>query len=141
MSSSAASPQSTGFVPLSIAIADDMPEIQLLAREWLTSAGHHVMCVENGRELTRLAQERHLDLVVTDVMMPESDGFEVLADIKRYQPQIRVIVISGGGTVMDTNDCLRVAMRLGADAVLAKPFNRAQFMAMIEQVGQTCVIR
>jgi CheY-like chemotaxis protein len=117
--------------PLTIAFADDVPEIRQLAREWLTHAGHTVVCAENGRELTQLWRERHFDLVITDVMMPESDGFEVIAELKKLHRGIRVIAISGGGTVMPTQDCLRVAHRLGADAVLAKPFTRLQLIAAI----------
>lgn len=122
---------------LSIAFADDVPEIRELIREWLTAEGHRVMCVENGAELTRLWREVRFDIIISDVMMPEADGFEVVTALKQEQPDVRIIVISGGGSVMAAADCLRVAKRLGADAVLAKPFHRAQFLATIDRVASS----
>ena len=119
---------------LTIAFADDIPEIQALAREWLTAAGHRVMCAADGGELTRLSHDHHFDVVITDVMMPERDGLEVISALKKSQPGVRIIAISGGGTVLPATDCLRDAKRLGADAVLAKPFNRSQFMQAVEHV-------
>ncbi len=124
----------TAVVPLVIAIADDIFEIQQLAREWLTAAGHTVSCVANGAELTRLASEQPLDVVVTDIMMPERDGLEVIAEIKKSHPHVRIIAMSGGGAVMEAADCLRVAKRLGADGILKKPFNRAQLMNALHEV-------
>jgi CheY-like chemotaxis protein len=121
--------------PLEIAFADDVPEIQKLAREWLTLAGHRVTCVDNGLELAKVCATRHFDLVITDVMMPERDGFEVVTTLKSTHPNIRIIVISGGGRIMAINDSLRVAQRLGADAVLAKPFSGAQLMAAVAKVA------
>lgn len=121
-------------VPLVIAIADDIFEIQQLAREWLATAGHTVTCVANGAELTRFASEHRLDVVITDIMMPERDGLEVIAEIKKTQPQVRIIAMSGGGAVMEATDCLRVAKRLGADGILKKPFNRAQLMNVLHEV-------
>lgn len=123
--------------PLAIAIADDIFEIQQLAREWLVGAGHAVTCVANGLELTRLVRETHLDVVITDVMMPERDGLEVITELKKSHPALRIIAMSGGGAVMHTADCLRVAKRLGADAVLSKPFNRAQLMKVLQEAVAT----
>jgi CheY-like chemotaxis protein len=124
---------------LSIAFADDVPEIRDLVQGWLTAEGHRVTCVANGRELAEICRKIHFDLVITDVMMPDSDGFEVIANLKTTQPETRVIAISGGGITMITKDCLRVAQRLGATAVLPKPFNRADFMAIVRQVSAPVV--
>jgi CheY-like chemotaxis protein len=118
----------------SIAFADDVPEIRELARGWLTAEGHEVVCAANGLKLVELWRDRNFDLVITDVMMPESDGFEVIATLKAAHPNTRIIAISGGGVTMISNDCLRVAHRLGATAVLAKPFNRADLIGLVRQV-------
>ena len=121
--------------PLEVAVADDVADIQRLIREWLTHAGHKVTCVDNGHELVKLCTARRFDIVITDVMMPESDGFEVVTALKQTCPDLRIVVISGGGRVMAIGDSLRVATRLGADAVLAKPFSGAQLMATIAQIA------
>lgn len=136
MKSSLVSRSTRRSTALAIAIADDVPEIQALAREWLTAAGHGVICVSDGQELVRLTRDQPFDLVITDVVMPEADGFEVIAEMKRSNPNVRIVAMSGGGTVMPATDCLRVAARLGADAVLSKPFSRDQLMrAIAEAMG------
>lgn len=122
---------------LAIAFADDVAEICDLVRGWLVADGHDVSCFPNGRALAERCREKVFDLVITDVMMPDGDGFEVIANLKTTQPNTRVIAVSGGGITMHTKDCLRVAHRLGAVAVLAKPFNRAEFMAVVKQAIAT----
>jgi DNA-binding NtrC family response regulator len=119
---------------LSVAVADDVPEIQHLVGLWLKELGHGVICVGNGRDLTALVNARRFDVVVTDVVMPDSDGFEVIGEVKKTQPDARILAISGGGTVMLANDCLRVAKRLGAHEVLTKPFNQWQFVEAFRRV-------
>jgi CheY-like chemotaxis protein len=119
---------------LTIALADDMPEIQTLASTWLRAAGHAVICADNGRDLLRLIEHRQVDVVISDVMMPESDGFEVITALKETHPDIKILSISGGASVMPAKDCLRVAKALGAHGVLAKPFNRAQLMRALDEV-------
>lgn len=134
--SNATSPRPRAL-PLEIAVADDVTDIQRLIREWLTHLGHKVTCVGNGLELVKLCAARRFDIVITDVMMPESDGFEVVTALKQTRPDVRIIVISGGGRVMAASDSLRVAQRLGADAVLAKPFSGAQLMAAVAQIASS----
>lgn len=119
---------------LTIAIADDVVEIQQLAKTWLTELGHHVLCADNGRDLLRWCESRRVDVVITDIMMPESDGFEVIRLVRATQPAIKIISMSGGASVMSTDQCLQIARALGADAVLRKPFRRAQLLAAVDSV-------
>ena len=119
---------------LTFAVADDVPEIRVLATQWLTAAGHRVHCAADGVELLQLVRDHPVDVVITDVMMPESDGFEVIRAVKASRPEVKIVTISGGATVMPMEDCLRVAKALGADAVLAKPFKRIQLLAVIESL-------
>lgn len=120
--------------PLIIGIADDVLEIRMIARELLQKAGHEVVCASDGAELRRLAESRPLDVVLTDILMPEADGFEVIAALKNANPNLRIIAMSGGGRTMSANDCLRVARRLGADAILAKPFTGTQLLDTVDAV-------
>lgn len=116
---------------LTVAVADDMPEIRSLAREWLTAAGHKVVCACNGAELLQIVRHQAVDLVITDVMMPDTDGFEVIRALRRSHPDVRIVTISGGAPVMSMGDCLKVAQALGAHAVLPKPFTRKQLFATV----------
>lgn len=120
--------------PLTIAVADDVAEIQLLAKTWLSDEGHQVYCAESGRDAVRWCDARRVDVVLTDVMMPEGDGFEVIREVRARHPHVKIISMSGGAPVMSMEQCLHVARALGADTVLRKPFTRSQLLAALAAV-------
>src|SRR5471032_981260 len=119
--------------PLAVLVADDEENIRLLMTSWLEQAGHRVTQAANGREAGLLAEKTKFDLVVTDVLMPEVDGVGLIAELKKVSPASRVLAISGGGRIIDSNDCLRIAQGLGAHAAVMKPFNREGFLAAVAQ--------
>ena len=114
---------------LSILVADDEAHIRLLVQHWLEGAGHRVTCAADGKEATALLADAHYDLAVTDILMPERDGIDFIAELKRIQPAARILAISGGGRIIASEDCLKIAQGLGAHAAVVKPFDRAHFMA------------
>ena len=114
--------------PLSIVVADDVVELPPIIREWLRRDGHEIHCVFSGREVIELLKRGPVDLVITDVLMPDGDGLEVIMEEKALQPGIRILAISGGGQLMPALDCLKLAGAMGAHAVLLKPFTRPQLM-------------
>ena len=118
--------------PLSILVADDEEGIRKLLQHWLQRAGHAVACVESGRDASRLLHTQRFDLVITDVVMPDGDGFELIAEFRRAQPGTRILAISGGGKYLKGSDCLRIARGLGTHAVVMKPFDWEQLHAGIE---------
>jgi len=113
---------------LSIIVADDVEGITHLVQHWLEENGHHVACAASGNEVAALLRKQPVDLVITDVIMPDGDGLEVMLELKRTQPHARVLAISGGGAYLRPRDCLSLAKGLGANAVLLKPFNREQLL-------------
>lgn len=121
--------------PLSVVVADDVLEIQRLVGHWLSDVGCKVSCASTGNEVAKLVRAHHVDLVITDVIMPDGDGLEVIADLKRAQPAARVLAISGGGNHLPAHDCLKFAKGLGAHAVLLKPFNREQLLDAVTKVA------
>lgn len=118
---------------LSILAVDDEEGIRLLLRQWLKRAGHRVELATNGTEAMRLLHSVHFDLVITDVVMPDGDGLELIAEFKKSQATTRILAISGGGRYLQGSDCLKIARGLGAHAVVMKPFNLQQLVAGIEQ--------
>jgi CheY-like chemotaxis protein len=119
------------MTPLSVLLADDEADIRVLLVGWLERAGHHVTCAKNGVEAAAILQAKIFDLVVTDMLMPESDGVELIGVVKKSSSTTRILAMSGGGRVMDSTDCLRMAQGLGAHAAVMKPFTRDQFMAAL----------
>ncbi len=104
-----------------------------MLRLLLTHHGHTVVEATNGREGLRVFREDNTDLVITDLVMPEAEGFEVLAEIKKRLPAVKTIVITGGVRGKTAN-FIEMAMRLGADNALAKPFTHAALMAVIDEL-------
>src|SRR5690606_23210446 len=117
---------STPFQPLAILVVDDVVELRDLVQLWLLNAGHSVTCASDGREVIRLLERQSFDLLITDIIMPDVDGLEVLNLIRKSPNAPRVLAVSGGGHHLVASDCLRLAASLGASATLRKPFNRAQ---------------
>src|SRR5690606_9935593 len=113
--------------------ADDLKEIQMLLSHWLGADGHAVCCASGGKEAVRLLQEKPFDLVITDMLMPEGDGVDVLTAVRKHRRRARVLAISGGGVYLRAQDMLTVAKGFGAHSVLTKPFNRAQLLAAVKQ--------
>jgi CheY-like chemotaxis protein len=123
--------------PLSVVVADDVQEIRDLVEKWLRGAGCSVMSAASGSEVSRLLRSQQFDLIITDVIMPDGDGLEVISDARRLQPKARVLAISGGGNHLPAQDCLMFAKGLGANAVLLKPFNRERLLDAVSHVAPT----
>ena len=117
----------------SILVADDEEGIRSLIVRWLGKHGHQVSCVGGGQEAARLLQQQHFDLIITDVVMPDGDGFELIPAVRKTQPTARILAIFGGGRYIPSNDCLSLARGLGAHATVLKPFNWEQMRSAIVQ--------
>jgi CheY-like chemotaxis protein len=97
----------------------------------LVHFGHTVVEAGNGVEGLKLFKRAKPDLIITDLVMPEMEGFEVLMNLRKNNPRAKILVMSGGvgGT---TVDFLEIATRLGACGVLAKPFSSEALIKAID---------
>ena len=119
--------------PLSILVADDVPEIQAIVSQWLKHRGHRVECASTGDEALKLLKNEHFDLIILDVLMPDGDGLDVITEIQKTGRTERILAISGGGKYMPAADCVKLANGLGSHAAVLKPFDERQLMAGIER--------
>src|SRR5688500_7358729 len=119
--------------PLCVLVADDEPTIRTILERWLKAEGHTVLTVGNAREAAKLLTRIRFDLIVTDIIMPEGDGLQLIREFKEAQPEVRILAISGGGKYMELADCLKMAKGLGAHAVVTKPFEREQLLEGVKQ--------
>jgi CheY-like chemotaxis protein len=71
--------------------------------------------------------------VITDILMPDGDGIEVIRALKKAQPHVRIIAVSGGGRHLEASECLKLASGLGAHGVLRKPFRREELLRLVTQ--------
>jgi len=116
-----------------ILVVDDEPLLRSTLRHALEIAGHSVKEAANGIEALAAVGRRPPAVVILDILMPEKEGIETILDIRRKYDGIKIIAMSGGGRVGDTA-FLTVAEKLGADRVIAKPFNRDQLLNAVDDV-------
>jgi CheY-like chemotaxis protein len=121
-----------------ILLIDDDMEVRTAVRTLLQAAGFEVTEADGGEEGVRAFRRRRADLILCDVFMPVKDGLEVIRELRREQPDLKLIAMSGGacGGKMDL---LPIARRFGAAAVLYKPFDLPTVLGTIEQVVRTPV--
>jgi CheY-like chemotaxis protein len=113
-------------------VIDDNPEFREILRRHLETNGHGVTLAVNGEQGLELLGQGDFDIVLTDILMPQRDGVEVLREAKRRWPDLPVIAISGGGWIGAT-ELLGMAERLGADKVLQKPVRREDLIQAVDQ--------
>ena len=115
-----------------VLLIDDEPMVRKIVRKMLERAGHDVVDVENGRAGFEQLERAAFDLIVTDIIMPEVEGIEVLTTVRQRHPSITVITMSGGGRTGNI-DFLDVAKKLGAAATLQKPFTYGALLEAIDR--------
>jgi DNA-binding response OmpR family regulator len=116
-----------------ILLIDDDDAFRGMLRKLLTHFGHTVIEGRNGKEGLKLFGHAHADLVITDIVMPEKEGIEVLMELRQKQTPVKIIAMSGGGRGMAA-DYLLLAKRMGAAKVLTKPFSHEVLMAAINEL-------
>lgn len=116
-----------------ILIIDDEESIRVLLRKILERAGHEVIEAVDGEKGTEFFYQTPADLIVTDILMPEKEGLQTIMDIRRDFPEVRIIAISGGGTV-EPETYLKLAKKFGADRTIVKPFRASELLAMVAEL-------
>ena len=103
-------------------------------RKALLRLGCTVSEAANGRSALRTLREGAVDLVATDLFMPDMDGLELIMEIRQAHPDVKIMAISGGSLAISM-DLLQVAKHLGADCALAKPFDMQAFVSKLRELG------
>jgi CheY-like chemotaxis protein len=115
-----------------ILVIDDVATMRDLVRRMLERGEHSVIEAEDGEVGLSMFEDEDPVVVITDLIMPNMEGIETIQQIRRSRPRAKIIAMSGA-TDFSGASCLNTARKLGADAVLAKPFQRA---ALLDAVGQ-----
>lgn len=118
----------------SILVVDDNPPFLRALERMLSASGEWmVSTARNGSDAVRLAAHRTFDLVVTDIFMPDKDGYELIGALRKLTPATKIIAMTGGGERMDVG-FLKVARKLGASETLAKPFSEEELLRSIRRL-------
>lgn len=126
---------------LTVLVADDEESIRILIEKWLIRSKHTAVSTGSAMEAMAALKRRSFDLVITDVLMPDGDGLDLISVLKQAQPAARILAMSGGGRYVEGNDCLKMARGLGAHAVVMKPFSWEQLEAGMAEALATATAK
>ena len=118
-----------------VLVVDDDPIFQLIIRSHLEEMGCPVAVADDGLAGLKLCLQFKPNVVILDVFMPEKDGIETIPALKRMDPTLKILAISGGG-VGDRDLWLKTARLLGARQILKKPFTRTALAEALDAVMQ-----
>ena len=118
-----------------ILLIEDMKGVRDSLEMILSMAGHDVEQAENGTQGLEKIGGGSYDLVVTDILMPETDGTEVILQAKQKNSKIPILAISAGGNGVSADQALIIASQK-ADAILEKPFSKEEFLQKIDELTQ-----
>jgi len=105
-----------------ILVIDDDVIVRETIVQILEDGGHQVVSAEDGKRGMAAFRSERPDLIITDIIMPEQEGIQTITEIRGVQPNAKIIAISGGGRIGNT-DFLKIARHLGAFDAIAKPFD------------------
>jgi DNA-binding response OmpR family regulator len=112
-----------------ILVIDDEDMIRDMLREIFEQEGHEVSEAGNGKVGVENYKQKPADLIITDINMPEKDGFQTIQELKAIQPDVKIVALTGFGL-----HNLPVAYDLGADRVFEKPIMPKEFLQVIREL-------
>lgn len=113
-----------------ILVVDDDESFRLQLTRTLRMLGYEVVAAEDGAIALRLFRENRFDMVITDLLMPTREGYETIMELRKAEPAMPIIAISGGGRFV-AEQYLPTARVLGAARTLAKPFTIEQLQEAV----------
>ena len=115
-----------------IFLVEDEAELRTRLKELLLKSGYEVWEFTNGKDVLDMYQRRRPDLVITDLVMPEKEGLELLLDLRRIVQNAKCIAMSEDGPAGEAY--LQVARKFGAKLGLTKPFTDEEFLQAVVTV-------
>jgi two-component system, response regulator, stage 0 sporulation protein F len=117
----------------SILVVDDNDQLRGMINRGLTLAGHDVVEAANGKAALAQLEGLRFDVILTDIVMPDMEGLELIRLIRKQDATARIIAMSGGGRGT-ADDYLAFASRFGAAVTLEKPFTIEELTKAIDAV-------
>ncbi len=119
---------------LKILLVDDDKLIREMLRNMLKKEDYATEEASDGDEAIKLFHKFKPDLVVTDIIMPEKEGIELIQQFLKENPAVKILAISGGALNIDSNSTLKMAKALGAHATLSKPLFRDELLTTVQML-------
>lgn len=114
-----------------ILVIDDDDLFRQFLTVLLERSGFTASALSSGARLAETLKSSPVDVIVTDLFMPDVDGIEILLTAKREAPEIPVIGMTGGRSDGMENPCIAAMVRLGAAAVIRKPIDRNELVSLL----------
>lgn len=114
-------------------LVDDNADLIEVQSAYLRNHGHQVVTARNGRDALAALERGDFDVIVTDVIMPDMDGFETIMTVRQRFPDLPIIAVSGGGRIGAT-DYLSMARSMGAKSALSKPVSPAMLLSETKRI-------
>jgi len=121
-----------------ILVIEDNEVILTLIYDLLTRSGYKVLTAHDGQKGLKVYYSNSPCIVITDIVMPEKDGLEVIMELNKQKPKPKIIALSGGGKI-GPETYLTLAERLGANRTIEKPFNVSELLEAVQDLlVQSC---
>lgn len=117
---------------LSVLIADDDDVLRQVVGRVLRAQGYEVRDAPGADQAMASLRDRPADVLITDIMMPQGDGVELITAVRRELPKMAIVAMSGRS--LGQMDLLGAAERLGADATLPKPFSSDELLLTLDDL-------
>jgi DNA-binding response OmpR family regulator len=117
----------------SVLIIEDDEFVMNMLKQTFERAGYDVGTAADGRAGLNLFRSRSFDVVITDLIMPDMEGIETISTLRRDNPNVKIIAISGGGR-NSPEDYLYLAKKLGAARTFPKPVDRNELLAAVKEL-------
>lgn len=118
-----------------ILLVEDDDAVRGILRKALVSAGYEVEEAADGDLAVAAYRRQRSDVVITDLVMPQKDGLAAIIELRRLDPAVKIIAMSGGGRTLGPGQLYLESARLfGAHRLLAKPFNAAALLTAVSEV-------
>lgn len=114
-----------------VLVVEDEPEVQTIICDMLAQAGHEAVPAGTGQAAMDDVRNQSYDLLITDIVMREVDGWQVIRWLRANRPATPVIAVSGGARALHPETALNLSKAYGAHRVLTKPVSRAELLQAV----------
>lgn len=117
-----------------ILLIEDDQDIRRATKLKLERDGYEVTDIPDGRKAVSICRDANIDVVLTDVVMPDQEGIETIRMLRKMKPEVHIIAISGGGRYASSEEYLDIAGTLGADRTFQKPIDLDEVEHAIQEL-------
>ena len=117
-----------------ILIVEDDQQMREMLKQYLESEEYEVIDSHDGSEAVKILRETNVDLIITDIIMPEIDGVGLIRNLRREYPNLNIIAISGGSRHIDPQNPLKIVEKLGVTHTFTKPFKLTELLGAVREL-------